>query len=449
MKNLLRLLTILLIPVLFSCEPNITDPQGTGDLGTLVPAGEKLVYVAIGNSLTAGYQSGAVFTDGQQYSFPNLIAHQLGCEEFNQPEYDGNGTGDRIYFHGFNATGSPIITKSMNIANVLNVTLAKPYNNLGVPGAIAYDLLDESDFMQRSSDRSNPFYASVLRSSALGKSMVDQAIALNPNLITLWMGNNDVLGYATSGGTISTTYVSGKAIPTPSEAIGQILGGAMYKLTASLPNCKILMCNIPNVLGAPFFKVIPWNALVVDAQTAAALNFAYQQLGFSFKEGANGFVCESPSSPGGMRQMTSEDYLLFSCPQDSLKAGWGSMKPIPNQYVLDKFEAAVVLQAINDYNVIIGGMTNVSTTDNLYLVNTNQIFADILTNGYKVPGATTLKNSYISGGMFSFDGIHPSSKGYGALANELLKFINSTFNADIPLYPIQNLPTNQVTAGNY
>lgn len=450
MKNIIRLSFTFLILVLISCEPNITDPKGTGNLGTLIPSGGKLVYVAIGNSLTSGYQNGAVFSEGQQYSFPMILAKQFGLKdtEFVQPNYPDPGMGDRMYFNGFTSTGSPIITKAMNLVAPSNIAYPKPFNNLGIPGAIAYDLIDESDFHSRTVSRDNPFYDAVLRSKSFGKTIVDQAIALNPNFITLWMGNNDVLGYAASGGTVSTTVNQGEAIPTPVTQMQQIYAGALQKLTLSLPNAKILLFNIPNVLGVPFFNVIPWNALVLtDDSQVAALNAAYAPLGFTFKKGQNGFVAASPKSPGKIRQLTNEDYILLTCPQDSLKAypedptkgRWGSAKPIPNQYVLDKYEVAIVLQAISDYNNVLAAMPSTFGT-NVKLMDMNDVFQNVLLSGFKVPGANTIYAKYISGEMISLDGIHPTSKGYGMVANEIIKFINANWGADIPQYPIQNLP---------
>src|SRR5690349_17723556 len=47
-------------------------------------------FVAIGNSLTAGFQAGALFTEGQQNSFPSILAKQFqtvgGSATFNQPD---------------------------------------------------------------------------------------------------------------------------------------------------------------------------------------------------------------------------------------------------------------------------------------------------------------------------------------------------------------------------
>lgn len=445
MKYSRVLLILSLIGFIFSCEPQIDNPVGTGNLGDLVPTGEKIVYVAIGNSLTAGYQNGAVYAFGQEFSFPKLLAHQLGVEEFIQPQIPENGIGDKMTFGGFDAMGRPIINRSgLTISPVENANHPKPYHNLGVPGMVAYDLIDESDYLSRSLQRSNPFYASILRSQNLGSNILKQAIALNPNLITLWAGNNDVLGYATSGGTVSTTGMPNNPVPTPKEQMQQILGGALQSLTASLPKAKIIMFTIPDVVGTPYFNVVPWNALVLTKQEDVdKLNQAYAALGFKFQLGQNGFIAQSSSSPGGLRQLTKEDKITLAIPQDSLASGWGSSKPIPNQFVLDVNEIQITKNAIADYNQIIKSMES-AFNGKVFVLDMNEIFARIIANGYKVPGSTTLTNSYISGEFFSLDGIHPSSRGYGIVTNEIIKFINNKFKADIPYVLIQNLPVTMV-----
>ena len=58
--------------------------------------------MAIGNSLTAGFQDGAIYTDGQEQSLPALLAKQFQTEgvgggDFGQPDinsvngYSGSG----------------------------------------------------------------------------------------------------------------------------------------------------------------------------------------------------------------------------------------------------------------------------------------------------------------------------------------------------------------------
>jgi hypothetical protein len=58
-------------------------------------------YVAVGNSLTAGYQSNGLFASAQAYSYPNLIAGQLSLAggnvgSFQQPLYSDPGTPDAV-----------------------------------------------------------------------------------------------------------------------------------------------------------------------------------------------------------------------------------------------------------------------------------------------------------------------------------------------------------------
>jgi len=445
MKKLIIIILTICLPVVFfiSCNPTITNPFGTGKLGTFATSKDAITYVAIGNSITAGYMDGSVYSAGNNFSFPKQLAQQLGISNFVQPDVADPGIGSRIKFKGFTAAGSPILSITTSQSAVNNLTYPKPFNNLGVPGAVVYDLIDTSDYMIRSQKFQNPFYASFLRSAAFGKSMADEAINLQPTFITLEMGANDVLGYATSGGTVSTTFLNGDAIPTPKDAFLAMYKSALTKLTTALPNTKIIMFTVPDVTGTPFFKTVPWNALVLTEQAIVdALNAAYSQLGFKFKLGQNGFVVASPKSPGGMKQLTADDALLLTVPQDSLSLGMGSMRPIPKKYVLLKDEITIVKNTVNDYNTGIISLTTLS--QNIKVFDFNQVFLNIIAQGYAVPGSTTMSNSFISGEIFSTDGIHPTPRGYGAVVNELIKYINLNYGADIPLVEIQNLPATRL-----
>ena len=445
MKKIQITLIALIIFALVACEPNISNPQGTKKLGTLsTKDNASLVYVAIGTSVSAGCQSYAVFGEASKYCFPNILATQMGVP-FVQPQYGDNGIdgGLRYMLKGFTSAGLPKIYIQQESGSILNSSYAKPYNNLAVWGAVAYDLIDTSDFALRGQARQNPYYVPVLRSKTYGSSMVAQAIAQQPDVITFEMGANDVLGYAKSGGTISTAKdANGNYIPTPVAAMQQIFGGALQALTTALPNTKIILFTVPNVLGVPFFRTVPWNALLINQGQADTLTMAYSQLGFKFHAGANGFVAQSPLSPYKMRQLDSTDYLLLTVPTDSLAAGWGSKKPIPNEYVLDKLEAAIVSKAVSDYNTMIRGLKAMST--NIYIFDLDQVLTNLITSNTAVPGSTPMNSKFISGEAFSMDGFHPTSRGQGVIANELIKFLNTTFGSDIPQVAISTLPANYI-----
>ena len=59
-----------------ACDDGPTpDPMGTLDFSR---------YIAIGNSLTAGYQSGALLSDGQDNSYPKLITKQVDATDVDE-----------------------------------------------------------------------------------------------------------------------------------------------------------------------------------------------------------------------------------------------------------------------------------------------------------------------------------------------------------------------------
>ncbi|MFM7895363.1 MAG: G-D-S-L family lipolytic protein, partial [Flavobacterium sp.] len=125
-----------------SCEPEFEN-----EVGANYTAGDAdfSSYVAIGNSLTAGYMDGTVYRVGQTYSFPNLLAQQfalVGGGEFTQPSYaeDVDNLGGISGVPGFNTR--LVIDASQgkpeNIAGTSTITLtpqATAYNNMGVHGA--------------------------------------------------------------------------------------------------------------------------------------------------------------------------------------------------------------------------------------------------------------------------------------------------------------------------
>ena len=206
----------------------------------------------MGNSLTAGYQSGSLYEGAQIYSYGNQIAGQIGTN-FVQPIVSEPGTPGRIEVVSL----VPFVIKTMNgDGQPTNLNYAAPYNNLGVPGSVLYDILDTTNFAAKSTARGNPFFNLVLRNSALGNSAFAQAKNLSPTLLTCWIGNNDVLGFATSGG-FKPSEPTSSAIFT---ALYTQLGDALASL-----GCQVVVANIPDVTVIPYFNTVgPQVAAVIS-----------------------------------------------------------------------------------------------------------------------------------------------------------------------------------------
>lgn len=419
-KSLLRMLTAAFL--LFSaCSDE--NPVGDPNLGSVNPE----TCVAIGNSLTAGYQSGALFNEAQLYSYPNLLAKQLGSADFEQPLMPYPGTGELRILQQLYPS---VVIVSNGIAQNLptNALLARPYNNLGIPGATIADAIDTSSILQRAQSHSNPFYVYIMRDqNAFGKSLVDQAIALQPTLLTFWLGNNDVLGYAVTGGTQGTNIGlvdPARTMPTERAVFQQVIQAAFAKIKTALPNTKVLVANIPDVTAIPFLTTVPHRVPNKD-NPSQPLSIYYRN-----KEG-NVTTAEPASEHRGA------DYVLLTA-QEQLKLGKGFApgNPLESQFVLDNAEVATVQQAVADYNAILDAEC---ARNGFVLVDIHALFEELNTNGYYVAGEK-YTTAFISGGTFSLDGIHPSSRGQAVIANRFIDAMNDAFQANIRYVTLHDIP---------
>src|SRR5690606_29440134 len=99
-------------------------------------------YVAIGNSLTAGYANNALYKSGQESSYPAIIAAQLknlGVNNFRQPLLvDDNGYPQMKLKLGYKencATGvislaTVPLDGMVNPDNATNISTYGPFNNI-------------------------------------------------------------------------------------------------------------------------------------------------------------------------------------------------------------------------------------------------------------------------------------------------------------------------------
>ena len=418
-------------------------------------------YVAIGNSLSAGYQSNGLYESAQKYSFPNLIAAQLtaagaGIGKFEQPIYSDPGTPDALTgkasrYEIISLTGPVIGPKGLTAGAPTNSTLARPYDNMGVPGAVIYDFLDTTNIITKAgAPRSNPLFQLVLRSqAAFGSNIYIQAKAQHPDLVTFWLGNNDVLGFATSGGTKPTA-------PTDAATFAFLYGQAIDSLRAGLPNAKIVVANIPDVKAIPFFNTVGPK---MAAGIPASYYLRYQKHGVTgpsvdstkLTEAGAPLICLTASPyasllghPTGAwyRYVASATgyplAAVIGAGIDTTKAfGFDPRNPFPDALVLDAGEQQTAATALASFN---GTIAAKAAAKGCALVDINAFFTMIKTQGGIVANGETFTSDYISGGLFSLDGVHPSSKGAGIVANKFIETMNAKFGMNVPYVDINTLP---------
>ncbi|MFH1297668.1 MAG: hypothetical protein ABIJ04_10390 [Bacteroidota bacterium] len=432
MKKLLYILFSLVI--LAGCEPKIDElspNKGSADFSR---------FVSVGNSLVAGLTDGALYKSAQQNSIPNLLAEQFklaGGGAFVQPVVNSEfgvefpGSMPRLKLgYSTDCTGATSLGPVPDVGPRDPVQpVGYQVNNLGIPGAKSFHLLVPG-YAQL-----NPYYARFATSAT---NMVIQEIpSLNPTFFALWLGSNDVLGYATSGGV-------GDTITGP-QTYGYAMGVVVQSLVGT--GTKGVIANIPDITSIPFFNTIPYNGLVLPRQTLVdSVNFAMSLYGlpFTYQVGQNPFLVPDPTSPHPLfkvRQMQPGELVLLTVPQDSMKCyGMGLISaitflpwPIPNQFVLTQDEITNIQTATAGYNQILSGLAQ---TNGLAIVDMNTRLKN-LQSGIVWDGIR-MNAKFVTGGAFSLDGIHLNARGNAVAANYLIEVINAEYGSTIPFVDITN-----------
>ena len=365
-------------------------------------------YVALGDSLTAGFAANGLTEFYQQGSYPALVAQQAGVSGFEQPIISDPGI--------------PIVLELANLAPTLvpagdtpgiptNATLNGPYSNLGVPGSTLNDLVNTTGNIQNflAGNLDNVFHDLILRDGV--NPALFQAIGQNPTFVTVWIGNNDVLSAVLAG-----TPVEGMTL-TPVDVFGQLYAQAIGAL-AQNTSADILLLNLPDATVIPFVTTIdPYVELPDGTQVPLIGSNGLLPADAYVTLGASSLLAQGIGIPvelGGTGQPLPEDLQIIG----------GEVVP---GVVLRSAEIEVINQRIADFNQIIA---DVAAATGAHVLDVNAIFDEIARDEW-VFGAFGLTTDFLTGGIFSYDGVHPQHIGYGIVAAEIIKYLNDNMGADI------------------
>ncbi len=495
-KNFKWLLLVSLTFVACNNNDEITTVIDSSD-GLPLTAGtaDFSKYVALGNSLTAGFSDGALFMKGQEGSYTNILSQQfalVGGGAFKIPYTNDNiggllfggaqnpAFGPRLYFNGV----GPVPVSGTPTTEVFNpaIATAGPYNNCGVPGAKSFHLLSPTygSAAGLATGTANPYYVRFAPNGTT--SVLAYAMSQSPTFFSLWIGNNDVLGYATTGGDGTNP------ITPPSGVPGVGFDGTYAALVTTLTsaNAKGVIANIPYVTSIPFFTTIPYNPLsakvlgggdvavgtatinALNAQLYGPLKAALTYLGAGDRINLLSTTTGNPllikdesltnlsaqltavftptlgaqtaafygSIFGQARHATATDLVLLTTQAaiGSAPAGipaplnkFGITYPLQDKHVLIPTEIAELKTATDAYNVTIKSLAD---SKGLAFVDANA-FMTQLNSGGIVGNGFTLTSTFVTGGAFSLDGVHPSPRGYALLANKFVEAINAKYGSNM------------------
>jgi lysophospholipase L1-like esterase len=391
-------------------------------------------YVALGDSLTSGVEGGCLVARHQTRSYPKLIADAIGITDFQQPIVNEKALTSPLT--GTACLGATLSGTSISAGPVsqsgspANLTLARPYDNLGLPGANAADLVDLKT-ANPSGNTANQSAALILRNFPggpfVGKSAVDEANLLNPDLVSVWIGNNDVLGAALAG--VAVDGVTLTTVSTFTTKYNAIING----LKAS--GRTLVLANIPDVTVIPFTTTIP--PVVVNPATRQPVLIngnPVPLLGSRTQPGCPTAPCPIPSST--LVTLGASSLLGQGIGIPTALGGTGIGLPdgsvdstgLHQGVLLYADEVAAIRTRTGELN---GVITSVASSNGAILVDISAVLNDAKANGYEI-GGITVTTSYLQGGIFSADGFHASNIGYAIVADEFIKAINAAKGSTIP-----------------
>lgn len=358
-------------------------------------------YVALGDSLTAAFQSGGLAQSGQTGSYPRIL-HELatGNDSFEQPLVSDPGIPAQLRLVSLVPL---VLAPKPGAGQPINIALPRPYDNLGVPGARVHDTLATS---------AGGLHDVVLRGVYIpqfaGTTALQQALALDPTFVTLWIGNNDILAAATSGVVIEGVTLTPLA---QFESDYRTIVGALAQ-----GGRKLALATLPRVTAIPFVTTVP--PIVVNPATRQPVLINGQTVPLI-----------GPNGP-----LAANDRVLLTAQAEMAQgkgippALGGTGQPLSNSVVLSAAEVQAIQTRADGFNSVIRA---VAGERGAALFDAERFFDGVVSEGYDL-GGVGFTASFLTGGLFSYDGVHPTAMGYGIIADELVQAINARYGSSIP-----------------
>jgi lysophospholipase L1-like esterase len=423
-----RIRTFALLLLAFVAAPLFAAARGTADFTR---------FVVIGDSYAAGVESSSLNVNHQQFSWPSVIARQAGAPDFQQPLVSFPGISQELQLVDAVHFPPTILPAPGSLGQPINLNLPRPYNNLAVPGANVSDVITLTG-KEAPSSTAKIFASFILR--GLGTE-VQQAIALNPTFIAIWIGGNDALGAVESGNV---------AALTPLDTFTTAYNSMLDQLTKGAPNAGMVVGNIPdNVEALPYLTAVP--TVIINPATGAPVLIGGQPVPL-FADLGGGNI--GPLPPGSFVLLPAAAKLASGYgipPQLAQISPFNQLpnagKPLVAGDFLTAADAATIKQRVDAYNTVI---QQAASSRNIPVADIKGLFDRLATLDAKgnlvglFAGPVQLTSAYITGGAFSLDGIHMTDIGYTLFADQYIKTINDAYGTHIPLAPLTNFLQNNI-----
>jgi lysophospholipase L1-like esterase len=379
-------------------------------------------YVSMGNSITAGFQSGGINDSTQQQSYAVLLAQAMhspffvpsltkpGCP----PPYTNVFTGARVTPLGYPpSTGTSCYLRRIP-AN------PPPYiSNTAVPGAEVIDIFNNLDTASNANSLTQFFLGGLTQAQMLERA--------HPTFVSIWIGNNDVLGAATS-----STNAGDSTKITSLTNFQARYSALLDTVEATGPQGGILI-GVANVTAIPFFSrgATYW---AIKNHLAPPDSFPTP---FTVSNNCAPIATGIPGARG--------DSVLVPFPYGAALLGAANLGAPRNLDCADTVAAVVVpkelvklVGAVQAYNTFIAAQATAHSWAYLDPNPTLDSLRAIPAAVRPFPALQQPCNAVLGlpfGTAFSCDAVHPSASTHRLIARKLRDAINAVYTTAIPQVP--------------
>ena len=361
-------------------------------------------YVAIGNSITAGYQSGGITDSTQRESYAFYLAEQMGT----QYEYQSLRAPGCVAPVADFQTQARYLGAAPGACAGLVPAQRRTVNNVAVPGALIIDATNNNTASTNA--------LTLLLSG--GKSQVTRALEASPTFISVWLGNNDVLGAASTGLTVAGNPAPGVASPgITSVATFTQRYQLMLDSLKQAPRLRGgVLVGVADVSNIPYlFEGAALNNPLVKGAIDAAV-------------GRTVTVVNCPTTTKALigiqiiNLLRASPALPLSCAKITGQTVAGDV------FVVDSAERVALVDAVTAYNAYIEQQ---ATAMNFAYVNPNTTLAAQRASG-AVPAFPNLADPVNTfGPLFSLDGVHPRRGAHKLVANAIIAAVNAKYGTNL------------------
>jgi len=412
-KHLAASLTLAL-PLLAGCRSDQSlNPPAVSD-----PIFRR--YAALGNSITAGFQSAGINDSTQRRSYAALLAAAMGTT-YNYPSLAGRGCPPPFINNVTQSRGPGATAATCDLRNPTLDLL----NNVAVPGNVVANLYTNFG--------PPPSQFDPLKTIFLGgRTELELVQLLRPTFASVWIGSNDVLGAL-----ISSTNAGDSTQITPLASFTVAYDSVVTVLKGT--GAKVVLINVPNVTNIPYASL---GAIYWCAKNGGALP---------------GGRCPAPLPPPNPLLTAIPTFTVNNnCAPSAPGIGLATLIPWPvaltklgaaQQGVPSEVNCVTANEAISSAEITAMGtavagfnahIAQVAADNGWALVNIDSVLTDQRNN---VPGAvlpfpdvSTLPAGPIRfGTLFSLDGVHPSSQTHRLVADLAAAAINKKYGTTLSI----------------